>query len=88
MQNARPKNGRRGSARRAMTGRNQILGNTQPAAAPATRARIANTTNNAPPTGPAAKTPNAEKIMVSNLPQDVSEAQIKVSFPLSLGVED
>ena len=40
----------------------------------------ANTNNNAPPTGPAAKTSNAEKIMVSNLPQDVSEAQIKVSL--------
>ena len=86
MQNARPKNGRRGSARRAMTGRNQILGNTQPAAAPATRARIANT--NAPPTGPAVKTPSAEKIMVSNLPQDVSEAQIKVCLERTALNED
>ena len=76
MQNQRPRGNRRGSARRSIGGRAQVLGNTQPAAAPANRARIANT----PPTGPAAaaKTPNAEKIMVSNLPQDVSEAQIKV----------
>ncbi|VDC00189.1 unnamed protein product [Peniophora sp. CBMAI 1063] len=83
MQNQRPKGGRRGSARRSLTGRNQILGNTQPAAAPATRARIAN--NNAPPTGPAVKTPSAEKIMVSNLPQDVSEAQIKELFDQTVG---
>ncbi|KZV75886.1 hypothetical protein PENSPDRAFT_680617 [Peniophora sp. CONT] len=81
MQNQRPKTGRRGSARRSLTGRGQILGNTQPAAAPAARARL----GASPPTGPAAKTPSAEKIMVSNLPQDVSETQIKELFDQTVG---
>lgn len=69
---ARPKTDRRSSNRGKA--RAQVLGN--PGLSPATRARA----KAAPAPKPAAaptSTP-AEKIIVSNLPPDVNEAQVKV----------
>ena len=75
---ARPKNTRRGSARRTSAGRTQVLGN--PVTSPATRARqaaaAAAIVAKASPSTTGAQP--ADKIIVSNLPQDVNEAQIKV----------
>lgn len=68
---SKPKAARRGSSRRGAA-RAQVLG--KPGPSPAQRARV---------TAPAAEAktiPQAsEKIIVSNLPTDVNEAQIKVS---------
>lgn len=71
---SKPKAHRRGANRRAGP-REQVLG--KPVPSPATRARAAATVA----TAAAAKAvPQAsEKIIVSNLPADVNEAQIKVS---------
>lgn len=66
----RPK--RRGPARRGA--RAQVLGTTT---SPTTRARATAAAPNAKP-APAAASQPSDKIIVSNLPQDVNEAQIKV----------
>ena len=69
---SRPKP-RRGSGRRGNTARIQVLGSTGPS--PAARARLANTAKG---TATTASPQPVEKIVVSNLPQDVNEAQVKV----------
>ncbi|KXN92128.1 mRNA export protein mlo3 [Leucoagaricus sp. SymC.cos] len=71
-------NSRRGAARA------QVLGKS--ATAPATRARVAAAAA-ATKTGAAAQTvpTNADKIIVSNLPADVNEAQIKELFASTVG---
>jgi THO complex subunit 4 len=79
----RPKNARRGSGRRS-TGRTQILGSG--GVSPSARVRQVNT----PPVNgaKAAATPAtqpADKIIVSNLPQDVNETQIKELFHSTVG---
>ncbi|KAI0763173.1 hypothetical protein BC629DRAFT_1544227 [Irpex lacteus] len=74
----RPRTGRRTSSRRG-TAKTQVLGTSN---SPATRAR-------ATPTAPAAKTAVAaqpsEKIIVSNLPPDVNETQIRELFTQTVG---
>ncbi|KAL4245674.1 ALYREF mRNA export adapter [Abortiporus biennis] len=70
----RPKGIRRTSSRRG--GKSQVLGNR--GAAPATRARAAPASNGAK-SAPAPAQP-ADKIIVSNLPPDVNEAQVKELF--------
>ncbi|KAG5642273.1 hypothetical protein DXG03_003322 [Asterophora parasitica] len=75
---SRPRNARRGSSRRG-TARAQVLG--KPVVSPATRARAA-----APANGAAAAQPTpADKIIVSNLPTDVNEGQIKELFTQTVG---
>ncbi|KAI0792301.1 hypothetical protein C8Q75DRAFT_842363 [Abortiporus biennis] len=72
----RPKGIRRTSSRRG--GKSQVLGNR--GAAPATRARAAPASNGAK----SAPAP-ADKIIVSNLPPDVNEAQVKELFSQTVG---
>lgn len=69
----RPRGARRGSSRRG-TAKSQVLGTSN---SPVTRSRAA-----PPATGAksAAAPQPSEKIIVSNLPIDVNEAQIKVRF--------
>ncbi|KAJ8518840.1 hypothetical protein ONZ45_g4138 [Pleurotus djamor] len=81
---SRPRNSRRGGARRTSSGRAQILGTagTGPAArarAPASKAAAAATV------APAAQPQISDRIMVSNLPQDVNEAQVKELFHSTVG---
>ncbi|KAJ7104503.1 hypothetical protein B0H15DRAFT_810343 [Mycena belliarum] len=75
----RPKNERRTNSNRGKA-RAQVLGNTGPS--PATRAR-AKAVIAAKPAAPTS-TP-AEKIIVSNLPPDVNEAQVKELFHTTVG---
>ncbi|CAA7267260.1 unnamed protein product [Cyclocybe aegerita] len=76
---SKPKNARRGSSRRNTSARTQVLG--KPATSPAQRARAT-----APAVDPKAATQGtAEKIIVSNLPGDVNEAQIKELFNQTVG---
>ena len=64
--------GRRRGARRNNSARAQVLGTA--GTSPATKARLATTTK-----GTAKISPQpVEKIVVSNLPSDVNEAQVKV----------
>ncbi|KAL6306316.1 hypothetical protein BKA93DRAFT_152101 [Sparassis latifolia] len=81
-----PKGIRRSSSRRINTGKSQILGS--PASAPVTRARAAAAaaTNGAKgaTAAPTAQQP-ADKIIVSNLPPDVNEAQVKELFHTMIG---
>jgi len=81
---SKPRAGRRGSGiRRSNSARAQVLGTTGPS--PATRARIA---NNAPASKAAAAVPNTQatdKIIVSNLPTDVNETQVKELFHSTVG---
>ncbi|TDL18723.1 hypothetical protein BD410DRAFT_728093 [Rickenella mellea] len=71
----KPRGVRRGGARQ------QILGNTPKSADPAQRTRRA-----APAAAPAvATTPFSEKIIVSNLPADVNEAQVRELFKTTVG---
>lgn len=73
----RPKGIRRTSSRRGGA-KGQVLGNRS--TAPATRARAAPASNGAKVVSAVATAPQpADKIMVSNLPPDVNEAQVKVS---------
>jgi hypothetical protein len=76
---ARPKNVRRGSARRT-SARTQILG--APVASPSTRARQAAAAAAIVAKASPALSQPTDKIIVSNLPQDVNEIQIKVYLPL------
>lgn len=77
---SKPKTGRRGSGRRAAgTARAQVLG--KPVATPVQRARAAV----APVEAPKAVAQGSEKIVVSNLPGDVNEAQIKVRLIRAFG---
>ena len=75
----RPKGIRRSNPRRN-SGKAQVLGNTN--TAPATRARAVPASNGAKTVAPAASQQPADKIIVSNLPPDVNEAQVKVSHTL------
>jgi len=76
---SKPKAGRRGAGRRS-TARAHVLG--KPAVTPAQRARTAAT----PATGTAkAVAQGSEKIIVSNLPGDVNEAQVKELFSQTVG---
>ena len=64
------KHSKRGT-RRGNSARTQVLGST--GTSPAAKARVANAAKTAS-TSP----PSVEKIVVSNLPLDVNEAQVKV----------
>ncbi|KAG6818791.1 hypothetical protein H0H93_001601 [Arthromyces matolae] len=75
----KPRNARRGAPRRGGA-RAQVLG--APKASPAARARVA--ANTAPAKAPAQPS-STEKIIVSNLPTDVNEAQIKELFSQTVG---
>ncbi|KAI0035814.1 hypothetical protein K488DRAFT_42479 [Vararia minispora EC-137] len=79
---SRPKGIRRGTARRGGAVRTQILGNAAPS--PVARARAAATVA-APVPAKATAAPTPEKIMVSNLPLDVNEAQIEELFQTTVG---
>ncbi|KAG5635242.1 hypothetical protein H0H81_011958 [Sphagnurus paluster] len=77
---AKPRSARRGSTRRG-SARAQVLGN--PVVSPAARARA-----NAPVNGAKSATVQpspADKIIVSNLPLDVNEAQVKELFNTTVG---
>ncbi|KAH7928590.1 hypothetical protein BV22DRAFT_1004467 [Leucogyrophana mollusca] len=75
----RPRGIRRGGARRG-SAKSQVLGNA--GASPAARAQVASTVA----TKATAATPQpADKIIVSNLPQDVNEVQIKELFHSTVG---
>ncbi|KAI0296471.1 hypothetical protein BC826DRAFT_1005319 [Russula brevipes] len=69
---------RRGGARRGNNLRTQVLGTT--GTSPAAKARLANT----PKAASIAPQP-VEKIVVSNLPDDVNEAQVKELFQTTVG---
>jgi len=76
---SKPKTQRRGSRRPAGTARAQVLG--KPVATPVQRARAT-----APATDSSkAVSQGSEKIIVSNLPGDVNEAQIKDLFNQTVG---
>jgi len=74
------KHPRRGAGRRGNTARAQVLGTA--GTSPATKARLANTTKR---TATAPGPQPVEKIVVSNLPQDVNEAQVKELFQTTVG---
>ncbi|KIM46690.1 hypothetical protein M413DRAFT_23060 [Hebeloma cylindrosporum] len=74
---SKPKAHRRGSARRGSV-RSQVLGKTP--AGPIHRARAA-----AAPVAEPKATQSSEKIIVSNLPGDVNEAQLKDLFSTTVG---
>ncbi|PCH35064.1 hypothetical protein WOLCODRAFT_27614 [Wolfiporia cocos MD-104 SS10] len=76
---SRPKPTRRITARRG-TAKAQVLGSP---AAPSTRARAAVVNSTKP--APAASQQPADKIIVSNLPPDVNEAQVKELFHATVG---
>lgn len=81
----RPK-GMRKSGGRVRSPRAQVLGSAGPS--PAARARYSNTApapNSKAPAARPATTQAADKIIVSNLPYDVNEAQIKVCHHHVLG---
>lgn len=78
----RPKGARRGSSRRG-TAKSHVLGT---ANSPTTRARAAAPAAAAKTTATPPAT--SEKIIVSNLPPDVNEVQIRVSLCLSCCVKD
>ncbi len=76
---SKPKGARRGTGRRGGgAARTHVLG--KPVVTPVQRARAAATTVDAPK----AIAQGSEKIIVSNLPADVNEAQIKVCAPASV----
>ncbi|TBU34336.1 hypothetical protein BD311DRAFT_711437 [Dichomitus squalens] len=77
----RPKGIRKSNPRRN-SGKAQVLGNSNPA--PATRARAVPASNGAKTVPPTASQP-ADKIIVSNLPPDVNEAQVKELFTATVG---
>ncbi|KAK7681412.1 hypothetical protein QCA50_015504 [Cerrena zonata] len=76
---SRPKNNRRTSNRRGGGAKGQVLGT---ANAPATRARAAVAINSKAVAGQAQP---ANKIIVSNLPPDVNEQQVKELFHSTIG---
>ncbi|KAI0049178.1 hypothetical protein FA95DRAFT_1489631, partial [Auriscalpium vulgare] len=78
---SRTSKGRRGAGRRTNTARTQVLGNA--GTSPATRARIVNTATAPKPA--AATPPSTEKIIVSNLPLDVNETQVRELFMSTVG---
>ncbi|CDO70990.1 hypothetical protein BN946_scf184830.g22 [Trametes cinnabarina] len=77
----RPKGIRRSNPRRN-SGKAQVLGT--PNTAPATRARAAPAANGAKAPAATAQQP-ADKIIVSNLPPDVNELQVKELFHTTVG---
>ncbi|KAI0301614.1 hypothetical protein B0F90DRAFT_1554319, partial [Multifurca ochricompacta] len=70
---------RRGAARRGNSARTQVLGTA--VTSPTAKARLANTNKVASSTAPQ----SVEKIVVSNLPSDVNEAQVKELFQTTVG---
>ncbi|KAI1784536.1 hypothetical protein LXA43DRAFT_1041870 [Ganoderma leucocontextum] len=78
----RPKGIRRSSSRRN-PGKTQVLGT--PNTSPATRARAVPVSNGAKTVAPAANQQPADKIIVSNLPPDVNETQVKELFHATVG---
>ncbi|KJA25552.1 hypothetical protein HYPSUDRAFT_64729 [Hypholoma sublateritium FD-334 SS-4] len=77
---SKPKAARRGTGRRgAGAARTQVLG--KPVVTPAQRARVTASNVDAPK----AIAQGSEKIIVSNLPADVNEAQIKELFNTTVG---
>ncbi|KAF9788635.1 hypothetical protein BJ322DRAFT_1099100 [Thelephora terrestris] len=78
---SRPKPGRRAGSRRGVA-RAEVLGKKDPA--PSVRARYTTTTPGVGKTTPATAQ-GGEKIIVSNLPTDVNEAQIKELFHSTIG---
>jgi THO complex subunit 4 len=79
---SKPRGVRRTSSRRG-SARAHILG--KPAPSPATRVRAAASAAAAGVKVPAAQPSPADKIVVSNLPQDVNEVQIKELFHSTVG---
>jgi len=77
----RPKGIRRNSSRRG-SAKAQVLGK---ANTPATRARAAPAANGSKTATTTAPTQMVDKIMVSNLPIDVNEAQVKELFSTTVG---
>ncbi|KAF8954744.1 hypothetical protein BDZ97DRAFT_1862926 [Flammula alnicola] len=77
---SKPKGGRRGATRRG-SARAQVLG--KPVVTPVQRARAAAT--NPATEGAKAVAQGSEKIIVSNLPGDVNEAQVKDLFSTTVG---
>ncbi|KAF5311148.1 hypothetical protein D9619_007801 [Psilocybe cf. subviscida] len=75
---SKPKTARRGAGPRRTSARTQILG--KPTTTPSQRARA---TAPADPTKAVAQ--NSEKIIVSNLPPDVNEAQVRDLFRTTVG---
>ena len=83
---SKPRTGRRGGGPRRGAARASILG--KPVASPASRSRASATVAAAagrPAAGAAATPSPADKIIVSNLPTDVNEAQIKELFSSTVG---
>ncbi|KAH9899167.1 hypothetical protein C8Q73DRAFT_678788 [Cubamyces lactineus] len=78
----RPKGIRRSNPRRN-SGKAQVLGT--PNTAPATRARAAPASNGAKTAAATATQQPADKIIVSNLPPDVNELQVKELFHTTVG---
>ncbi|KAI9065223.1 hypothetical protein FKP32DRAFT_1568353 [Trametes sanguinea] len=78
----RPKGIRRSNPRRN-SGKAQVLGT--PNTAPATRARAAPATNGAKVVPAVTAQQPADKIIVSNLPPDVNELQVKELFHSTVG---
>ncbi|KAF9457728.1 hypothetical protein BDZ94DRAFT_1137616, partial [Collybia nuda] len=78
---AKPRSARRGSSRRG-TARAQVLGN--PVVSPVARVRAAAPAANGAKATTAQPSP-ADKIIVSNLPTDVNEVQIKELFHSTVG---
>ncbi|KAI0716841.1 hypothetical protein C8Q76DRAFT_616866 [Earliella scabrosa] len=78
----RPKGIRRSNPRRN-SGKAQVLGT--PATAPATRARAVPASNGAKTVPAATAAQPADKIIVSNLPPDVNEMQVKELFHTTVG---
>jgi THO complex subunit 4 len=76
----RPRNPRRGTNRRGAA-RAEVLGKT--GASPSTRARYAGALPAANGAKAATTSSNADKIIISNLPDDVNETQIKVCLRLT-----
>ncbi|PIL23256.1 hypothetical protein GSI_14566 [Ganoderma sinense ZZ0214-1] len=77
----RPKGLRRSTRRNS--GKAQVLGTSNPS--PATRARAVPASNGAKSVAPAASQQPADKIIVSNLPPDVNEMQVKELFHATVG---
>ncbi|KAI0754386.1 hypothetical protein C8Q80DRAFT_1138759 [Daedaleopsis nitida] len=79
---SRPRGIRRSNPRRN-SGKTQVLGNA--GTAPATRARAVPASNGAKAVPAAATQQPADKIIVSNLPPDVNEMQVKELFHSTVG---
>lgn len=84
---SKPKTGRRGGRARSSlgaSGRTEALGKRAAAPTPAAKTRAA-TANQAKAAASAVAAPSADKIIVSNLPIDVTQEQIKDLFTTTVG---